>query len=94
MAFKQVNATVGTSATQIFQLPAGLPYTSVSVSNGHSSSVFIGASSAVTATGANHGQTLPANSTQQIWLHGGDTLWAIASVATSTGDVSILYSGI
>jgi hypothetical protein len=94
MAFAQVNATVGTTATRIFVLPKGLPYTAVQVSNGHSSSIFIGASSAVATNGANHGQTLGANATQQIWLNAGDELWAIASVATEPDDISILYSGI
>ena len=95
MAFKQVNATVGTTATQIFQLPVALPYTAVQVSNGHSSSIYLGASSAVTANGANHGQTLGANATQQIWLHGGDAIWAVTSTgSTGTGDISIIYSGI
>lgn len=94
MAFVQVNATIGTTATKIFSLPKGLPYTAVQISNGHTSSVFIGASSAVTTTGANHGQTLSSNATQQIWLNAGDELWAVASIASGTGDVSILYSGV
>lgn len=95
MAFKQSNATVTATASAIFTLPQGLPYTAVQVSNGHSSSIYLGASSAVTASGANHGQTLGANTTQQIWLRSGDTIWAITSTgSTGTGDVSIIYSGL
>ena len=94
MATVQLNNTVGTTATRIVQLPASLPYTAVQVANGHSSSIFIGGNASVTPSGANHGQTLGANSNVQIWLRGGDSLWAIASVASGTGDVSVIYSGI
>jgi hypothetical protein len=93
MAFTQVNATVGTTSSKIFSLPSGLPYTAVQICNGHTSSIYLGASSSVTTTGANHGQVLGANTTVQIWLHSGDSIYAIASVASGTGDISILYSG-
>lgn len=93
MAFVQQNATVGTTATKIITLPMGLPYTAVQISNGHTSSIFVGATSAVAASGATHGHTIGANASAQFWLHGGDSLWAVASIASGTGDVSILYSG-
>jgi len=93
MALKQSNATVGITATKLFTLPAGLPYTAVQISNGHTSSIFLGASSSVTAAGANHGQTLGANASLQFWLNSGDEVWGIASIASGTGDITILYSG-
>lgn len=94
MALVQINNTVNSTATRLFTLPAGCPYTAVRVANGHSSSIFLGATSAVTTTGANHGETLAANTSVQIWMHGGDSLWAISSIGTGTGDVTVTYSGI
>lgn len=95
MATVQLNNTVTTTPTRIVQLPAGCPYTAVQISNGHSSAIYLGANSAVAATGATHGQTLAANTTVQIWLRGNDSLWAVTSVGTTgTGDVSVIYSGI
>jgi hypothetical protein len=94
MALKQVNSTVNTTPSVIFQLPAGQDYTAVQVSNGHSSSIYLGATSSVSNNGANHGQTLGAAATVQIWLRGGDTLWAVTATGTTgTGDVSVIYSG-
>ena len=93
MPLKQINATVTTTAGQIFQLPSGTQYTAVQIANGHTSSIYLGATSAVTTTGANHGQVLAASANVQFWLHGGDSIWAISSVATGTGDISILYPG-
>lgn len=95
MATVQLNNTITTTPTRIVQLPNSLPYTAVQVANGHSSAIYLGGNSSVTATGANHGQTLGANSNVQIWLRGGDSLWAVTSTgSTGTGDVSVIYSGI
>ena len=93
MAFRQMNATVGTTAAQVFLLPPGTSYTAVQFSNGHTSPMYLGASS-VTTSGANHGILLAAGANIQLWLRGGDSIYAIASVASGTGDLSIVYSGV
>lgn len=94
MAFKQVNATVGTTASLIFTCPAGPQQTSlVTVSNGHTSSVFLGAAADVTVSGQKHGLTLAAGASVQFYLQAGDQIWAIASIASGTGDITILTSG-
>lgn len=89
-----MNATVGTTASKVFILPPGTGYTAVQFSNTHTSAMFLGASSSVSASGANHGLLLAANSNSQVWMRGGDEIWAIASVASGTGDLAILYSGV
>jgi hypothetical protein len=94
MAYTQLNATVGTTATKVISVPAGLPYTAVTFSNGHTSSIFLGATLAVTTSGATHGITLGAGASIQLWLNANDTVWAIASVASGTGDLTIVYSGV
>lgn len=95
MAFKQYNATVGTTASLVFTAPSGVgQLNQVTVSNGHSSSVFLGSASDVTTSGAKHGLTLAAGASIQFQLQAGDTIYAIASVGSGTGDLTILTSSI
>ncbi len=93
MALKQFNGTVSTTANALFTLPSGLPTTAVQINNNHSSAVRLGGS-AVSASGATQGLLLAANSATTLWLNPGDTVFAIASIASGTGDIVILYSGV
>lgn len=92
MALVQLHNTVGTTATPIITLPAGLPYTAVQVGNGHTAAIFLGGPDVAT-TGATKGNQLATNTSVQIWLHPGDTLYAVAAAATADGVISVVFSG-
>ena len=91
MALQQINSTVGTVPIRLLTLPTGSKTTAVQISNGHSSSIYLGGSSVATS-GANHGVVLAAGANIQIWLNPGDSLYAIASVASGTGDIVCVFS--
>jgi hypothetical protein len=93
MALIHVNATTATSATLLFTLPAGLPYTAVQVCNNHTAVLYLGDES-TTTSGATRGSQVAANATQQIWMHAGEKLWGITAAASAAGAISIIYSGI
>lgn len=93
MALVQSNATVGTSATKVLQMQSGIPYTAVQFTNGHTSAMYLGGAS-VTTSGATHGILLAAGANIQLWLNGGDAIYAVANVASGTGDLAMVYSGV
>jgi hypothetical protein len=92
MALIHINADTKTTATPLVQIPTGLDYVAVQIYNGHSAAIFIGDSD-VTTTGANRGNSIANGTSQQIWLSGGDTLWAVSAAASAAGAISVVYSG-
>jgi hypothetical protein len=94
MALVHINTTVGTTATKVMTLPIGLKNSvAVQFQNLDSAAVFIGDAS-VTTSGATRGHSIAANATQQFWLNGGDTVWAISAAGTTAGALVTTYSGI
>jgi hypothetical protein len=79
--------------TVIATIPAGNPLTSVLITNVNAGSVYIGDSSVATGNTADRGIKIATDSTKEIWLNSGDTLYAISSAGTgSSYDVAVLYS--
>ena len=94
MALQHANITVGTTATKLFTLPAGLQRgVAVQIQNLDTVAVFIG-DSTITATGATRGHSIAANATQQLWLNSGDSVYGISAAGTTAGAVVVTYSGI
>ena len=91
MALVHTNTTVGTTATLICQLPAGLKYTAVSIYNNDNNPIFLGDASITTSTGT---QVTSKAVASQLWLNAGDKLYAVSAAGTTAGAVSIIYSGI
>lgn len=80
------------TATVIATVPLNNPRTSVVVTNVDSASVYLGDSSVSTGADANRGIKVATNTNQEIWLNGGDSLYAISLAGTSAYGVAVLYS--
>jgi hypothetical protein len=93
MALVHINATSATTPTLLCTLPVGVPYTAVQVCNNHTAVLYLGDVSVATS-GATRGSQVAANATQQVWMHGGESLYGITAAASATGAISIIYSGI
>jgi hypothetical protein len=92
MAFNSVNATVQTVATQIVTLPLTMGQgRAVSIQNNDTASIFIGGSN-VTTSGATKGHVVLAGQTYQIWISGGDIIYAISAAGTADGAVVTQFS--
>jgi hypothetical protein len=79
--------------TLIATIPDGNPLTSVLITNVNASSVYIGDSSVATGNTIDRGIKIATDSTKEIWLNSGDTLYAISAAGTgSSYDVAVLYS--
>jgi hypothetical protein len=90
MALVQTNTTVGTTATLIMTLPAGIGYKAVSLCNRDAAAFFYGTSAVTVA----NGQTLAAGTTVTVWLSGNDALYAVSAAGSTTCAASIVYSGV
>jgi hypothetical protein len=90
MALVQTNTTVGTTATLLMTLPAGIGYKAVQLCNRDAVAISFGGSAVVLATG----QTLGAGLSVTVWLSGNDALYAISAAGTAANAVSVLYSGV
>ena len=92
MALIHVNATSQTTALPLVTIKqSAARQTAVTIYNGHSASIFVGDSSIATS-GATIGRTIPAASSQTIYMGGGDTLYGISAAASAAGAVVITYS--
>jgi hypothetical protein len=92
MALKHINTTVQTTPTLIAELPVSMGQNkAVQIYNGSAASIYIGDSS-ITTTGTTIGRTLAASGSFQLWLNGGDKIYAIAASATTAGSVVVTYS--
>jgi hypothetical protein len=92
MALVQLNQTVGTTITPICTLPVGTHQnTPVYVDNLDSAAIWIG-SAPLTTSGATQGIKVAAGGSRQLWLNGGDTIYAISAAGTGAGLVVVTYS--
>ena len=92
MAFNSQNTTVSTTAQAMFTMPVSAGQgRAIQIFNGDSASIFIGGSN-VTASGATRGRTLTTGTNAQIWVNGGDTIYAISAAGTAAGAVVVQYS--
>jgi hypothetical protein len=90
MAILHNNTTVSTTPISIVSIPVGHRYTAVQVSNTSGAVIFLGDEN-ITATGATIGNRLPDNQSVQVWLGGGDTLYAVCG-SSPAGYISVIYS--
>jgi len=93
MALVHTNHLVGTTAGKIVSLPVGIRNAAVSIQNNSAAAIYVG-DATITTSGATQGHIVAAGATYQLWLNGGDQVFAIAASATSAGAISILYSGL
>jgi hypothetical protein len=92
MALVHLNNTVQTTATLIASLPPSMGQgQAVQIYNGHSAAIFVGDASIATS-GATIGRTIAASGTFQLWLNGGDKVYAISAAQTAAGAVVVTYS--
>ena len=92
MALVHTNNTVGTTPTQIIQVPNGIGYAAVQIQNLDTASIWIG-DTTITTSGATRGHLIAASGTFQLWLHGGDKVYAISAAGSAAGSCVITYSG-
>jgi len=92
MAFQSTNNTVGTTATVIAQLPVTMGQgRAIQIQNTDAQSIFVGGSN-VTTSGATNRHIILAAQTYQLWLSGGDVVYAISAAGTAAGSVIVQYS--
>jgi hypothetical protein len=92
MALVHSNNTVGTTATLIASLPPSMGQRqAIQIFNGSAVSIYVG-DTTIATSGATIGRTIAASGTFQMWLNGGDKVYAIATVATTAGSVVVTYS--
>ena len=90
MPLQHVNNQVGTTARCIVKVPSGVQQTAVQVFNNTGATIYLGDTS-ITATGATIGNAVANAASVQVWLQGGDELYAICATAPS-GYISAIYS--
>jgi hypothetical protein len=92
MAFQSINTTVATTATVIANLPIYIGQNrAVQIFNGDSAAIFVGDFD-VTTSGATKGHTVSAGANYQVWVNGGDVIYAISAAGTAAGAVIVQYS--
>lgn len=92
MALQHVNLTVGTTATLLMTLATGHPYTSVLVGNNDNSPIYIGDSAITSTAGSSQGLQVNKGTVQEVWMHAGDSIYAISALGTTAGAVTIMWS--
>jgi ATP-dependent protease HslVU (ClpYQ) peptidase subunit len=78
--------------TIIATIPLNNPTTSIVVTNVDAASVYLGDSSVSTGANVDRGIRVATNTNQQVWLNGGDVLYAISLAGTTAYAVAVLYS--
>ena len=78
--------------TAIATIPLNNPTTVVTVTNVDSASIFLGDATVSTGANADRGIRVTTNTNQQVWLNGGETLYAVSLAGTSSFAVAVLYS--
>jgi hypothetical protein len=92
MALQHLNTQVQTTPTLIADLPVSMGRNiAVQIYNNHSSSIYIGNASIATS-GATIGRPMPATSSFQLWLNGGDKIYAISAAQTAAGACIVTFS--
>jgi len=86
-------ALAANTAKVIATIPVGNPLTSVVITNVDTASVYVGDSTVSTGDNVNRGIKVATNTNQQVWLNGGESLYAISLAGTAAAfNVSVLYS--
>jgi hypothetical protein len=94
MALVHINSTVGTTATKLFTVPNAITKpVAVQIQNLDSWPCLL-VTTLLLLLGAGRGHSVGASTSFQLWLSGGDTVWAISAAGTTAGAVVITYSGI
>jgi hypothetical protein len=92
MAFYSTNSTVATTATVIANLPVSMGQgRALQIQNNDSASIYVGTETVATS-GATRGHVVLAGQTYQVWLNGGDVVYAISAAGTTAGAVVCNYS--
>jgi len=92
MALQHINSQVQTTATLIATLPPSMGRNvAVQIYNNHSSAIYIG-DSTITTSGATIGRPMTATSSFQLWLNGGDKIYAISAAQTADGACIVTFS--
>jgi hypothetical protein len=92
VALKHINTQVQTTATLIADLPVSMGSNiAVQIYNNHSSPIYIG-DTTITTSGATIGRPMSATSSFQLWLNGGDQIYAISAAQTAAGACIVTYS--
>jgi hypothetical protein len=92
MALKHFNTQVQTTATIVAQLPVSMGRNiAVQIYNSHSSTIYVG-DSTITTSGATIGRPMAASSSFQLWLNGGDVIYAISAAQTAAGACIVTFS--
>jgi len=92
MALQHINSQVQTTATLIADLPVSMGSNiAVQIYNNHSSAIYIG-DTTITTSGATIGRPMPATSSFQLWLNGGDKIYAISAAQTAAGACIVTFS--
>lgn len=81
-----------TTPTLIADLPVGMGRNiAVQIWNNHNAQIFIG-DETVTTSGATIGRPMAATSSFQLWLNGGDQIYAISAAQTAAGACIVTFS--
>jgi hypothetical protein len=92
MALQHINSQVQTTATLIASLPPSVGRNvAVQIYNNHSSAIYIG-DATITTSGATIGRPIAANGSFQLWLNGGDKIYAISAAQTANGACIVTFS--
>lgn len=90
MALKHTTSLVSTTPAAIVTLPMGTPVTAVQIYNGTGAAIAIG-DATVGTSGATQGNAISNAASLQVWIRGGDTIYAVCASAPA-GYVSVIYS--
>ena len=92
MALQHINNQVQTTPTLIAEIPVSVGRNiAVQIYNNHSSAIYIGDKSIATS-GATIGRPMSATSSFQLWLNGGDKIYAISAAQTAVGACIVTFS--
>lgn len=92
MALRHINSQVQTTATLIADLPVSMGRNiAVQIYNNHGSPIYIG-DTTITTSGATIGRPMAATSSFQLWLNGGDKIYAISAAQTAAGACIVTFS--
>ena len=90
MSLFHTNSKVTTTPTALVSIPVGTRYTAVQIYNNTGAAIFIG-DTTVGTTGATVGNSIANGAALQVWLGGGDVLYAVCA-SSPAGYTSIIYS--
>jgi hypothetical protein len=92
MALQHINTQVQTTPTIIADLPVSMGRNiAVQIYNNHSSPIYIG-NDTISTSGATIGRPMSATSSFQLWLNGGDKIYAISAAQTAAGACIVTFS--